>query len=261
MSLFASREEKAAAAAAEAAYAALLDGLRRHPERLASLAQDLQASFDAGYRRDLSKRDAERIRRMLIDRSVEIVLADDRLTAPEEESLVAALAKLGVTQESADVLVPGLMERLVVARVNDGRLPAIDDPRLLARPGEIVHLETAAVLMKAVAVREYQAGSRGVSFRIMKGVSYRVGATRGRMVTVGSEVVAIDDGVLSVTSRRVVFSGGAKTLEFRYDKLVGLELFSDGIQLAVTNRQAPSLMKVDSVDAVVAVINAAAQAG
>jgi hypothetical protein len=113
--------------------------------------------------------------------------------------------------------------------------------------------------MKTVAIREYRGGSRGVSFRIMKGVSYRVGANRGRMVTVGSTVEVADIGVLSVTDRRVVFSGSAKTLEFRYDKLAGMELFTDGIRLGVTNRQNASLFMLDHIDAVAAVINAAVQ--
>jgi len=79
-----------------------------------------------------------------------------------------------------DALAPGLLDRLLVARVNDHRMPVIDEPQLLARPGEAVHLETMARLLKTVAVREYQGGSHGVSLRIMKGVSYRVGAMRER---------------------------------------------------------------------------------
>jgi hypothetical protein len=95
----------------------------------------------------------------------------------------------------------------------------------------------------------------------MKGVSYRVGAMRGKMVTVGTDVVVADEGTLSVTDRRVVFSGNSKTLEFRYDKLVGIKLYSDGIQLGVTNRQTASVFELGHVHAVAAVINAAAQAG
>jgi hypothetical protein len=258
--LFASDDEKAAMTAAEAAYDALLERLRRDPAALGSLADDLQAAFDAGHRKYLPRREAERTRRALIARAAEIVLADDRLTETEEASLVAALEKLGVTSEAMDEAVPGLVERLIVARVNDGRLPPLDEPHLLARPGEAVYLETVARLMKSAVIREYRAGSRGLSFRIMRGVSYRVGATRGQVVTVGTELQVADEGGLSVTDRRIVFSGSSKTLEFRYDKLVDIKLYSDGIQLGVTNRQTPSLFTLDRVDAVAATINAAVQA-
>jgi len=79
------------------------------------------------------------------------------------------------------------------------------------------------------------------------------------MVTVGSETVVADEGIFSVTDRRVVFSGQSKTLEFRYDKLVGIKLYSDGIQLGVTNRQTASVFELGHVHAVAAVLNAAAQ--
>ena len=260
MGLFNSKEERAATDAAEAAYGSLVDALGRDPSRLDSLADDLQHAFDARHREHLPHKEAERIRRSLIGRAVEIVLADDQLTSAEEVSFLSALEKLGVTNDTIDALAPGARERLVVARVNDHRLPVVDDPHLLARPGEVVHLETNARLMKTVAVREFQGGSRGMSFRIMKGVSYRVGAFRGRTVTVGSDVVIADQGVLSVTDRRVVFSGSSKTLEFLYNKLVAADLYTDAIQLSVTNRQTPSLFQLDPVHAVAAVINAAAQA-
>ena len=202
MDFFKSKEEKAAIVAAEAAYASLLDGLRSDPGRLMSLAGDLQAAFDAGHRQHLPTDDADRMRHSLVESATEIVLADDRLTVEEEGAFLAALAKLGITNDTMDALAPGLLDRLVVANVNDHRLPVIDEPHLLSRPGEVVHLETMAQLLKTVAIREYQGGSQGVSLRIMKGVSYRVGAMRGKMVTVGSETVVADEGIFSVTDRQ-----------------------------------------------------------
>ena len=38
-------------------------------------------------------------------------------------------------------------------------------------------LETSAALMKEVAVREWRGASQGVSFRVAKGVRYRVGSS------------------------------------------------------------------------------------
>jgi hypothetical protein len=260
MSLFRSHEETERIAAAEAAYGAAVADLRTSPANVVALPAKLDELRAAGYRAALPTKEAERIRRSIVSEAIDAALADDRLTADEEQALLAALAKLGVTDDNAEAQVPGIRDRLVVARVNDGRMPAVDAPSLLTRPGETVHLETNAELLKSVAVHEFRAGSQGFSFRIMKGVTYRVGATRGHMVTVGSELQTIDAGLLSVTSRRVVYAGGRKTLEFRYDRLVGLELYEDGIRLAVTNRQDPSLFRLQHVHAVAAVITAASQA-
>ena len=58
----------------------------------------------------------------------------------------------------------------------------------MAKKGEVVHFETAAGLTKEVTLREFRGGSQGVSFRIAKGVRYRVGSMRGHMVTVGTQI-------------------------------------------------------------------------
>jgi hypothetical protein len=92
-------------------------------------------------------------------------------------------------------------------------------------------------------------------------VRYRVGQSRGHLVEVGVQTVVQDTGILSVTSQRVVFLGSKKTSEVLYSKLVGLEVFSDGIRLHASNRQNALLFKAPNVgDAIAATINAAMQA-
>jgi hypothetical protein len=132
-----------------------------------------------------------------------------------------------------------------------------EDVRLLAKPGELVHLETEATLLKEVVVREWR-GS-GFSFPIAKGIRYRTG--RGKMHAVGTRLEVSDVGVLSVTSNRVVFAGRRKTQESLYAKLASLNVFSDGISLGVTNRQTVSTYKLQNTsgEVVAAVINAAMQ--
>lgn len=104
---------------------------------------------------------------------------------------------------------------------------------MLLKQGEVAHGGFPAYLMRERAVREFRGGSHGVSVPLGGGVRYRVGAMRGRSVVVGTEVVAQDSGVLHVTNHRSLFTGRNKTLEFRHDRLVGVELFTDGLQLNV----------------------------
>src|SRR4051794_9864191 len=96
----------------------------------------------------------------------------------------------------------------------------------MAKRNEVVHAELAAGLMREVVLREWQSGSSGYSFRIAKGISYRVGQTRGRSVVVGTELRLEDSGVLSITSQRVAYLGERKTMEFPYAKLMGMEVFT-----------------------------------
>jgi hypothetical protein len=190
------------------------------------------------------------------------VLADDILTADEEKQFFTVGETLGYTVESMMSSHPGLASRLVIATVNDGRLAEIPDPQVILKRSEVVHLEVQAELLKEVAVREFRGGSQGVSIPIAKGVRYRVGAMRGRVVTVGSQMTVQDTGTLSVTSQRVAYLGSAKSSEILYTKLMGIEAFTDGIRLQASNRQNALLFRFAqgvSGDAVAATINAAVQ--
>ncbi len=190
----------------------------------------------------------------------EAMLEDDIFDLDEERNLVAAGNALGITDERMQNEFSELTGRMVVARVNDGRLPVLAETRLPLKAGEVAHIATDATLMKWNPVRQYQSGSGGFSFRVAKGVYYHTGRTRGRSVVVGEELAVADQGALTVTSHRAVFSGTKKALQFEYKNLLDIEVFSDGIKLAVSNRQNPSLMKLNvSGDVVAAVINAAAQ--
>jgi hypothetical protein len=207
----------------------------------------------AGY----SASELAKLRSSAFLKYAERMLADDILSAEEEESLAATAHFFGVTDIQAQY--PSLLTRLIVARVNDGRLPVMPSPRLLTKAGEQVHAETEAQLLKEVAVREYRGGSQGVSLRIMKGVRYHVGASRGRMVQVGTQIVVEDQGYISVSSQRVVFVGQKTTLDVPLNRLVGLEMFSDGIRLNISNRKSAPLFRIPRVDVVGACLNAAVQ--
>ena len=186
-------------------------------------------------------------------------LADDHLTEDEENALATVAEAVGFDQD--DFARHDIYTRLQVAKLNDGRLPIATAPSLMAKRGEVVYLETSAALMKEVAVREWRGGSQGFSFRVVKGVRYRVGTTRGHLVTVGTQLQVADTGLLSVTSQRAAFLGSRKTVEMPYAKVIGMQVFSDGISFSLSNRQNAPLLKVTmNTDVLAALLNAAMQA-
>jgi hypothetical protein len=187
------------------------------------------------------------------------LLADDQLTEDEERALIAAGSALGVDTARLNREFSDVLTRLVVAQVNDGRLPVLDSADIILQKGEVAHAAMTATLMKWRTVREWQGGSSGFSFRIAKGVTYRTGRTRGHLVDAGQQLVVEDTGILTLTSKRAVFNGSKRTLQFAYPKLVDVQVFTDGLRLAVSNRQTPSTFKFAQADAAAAIINAAAQ--
>jgi hypothetical protein len=168
------------------------------------------------------------------------------LTEQQETDVAKLSLALGIKQWGVDVAQRNfaLFEGAMVARINDGRPIQNDSAPLITQPGETAFFPTFAVaLMKEVVDRELRGGSSGVSIRIAKGVSYRVGQVRARSVVVGSHLEAQDSGDLVVTDRRAVFMGTKKTLEFRRDRLVGLGQYTNGLRLNVSNRRTASLFR------------------
>ena len=192
------------------------------------------------------------------DTYVDIALEDDCLTEEEERHIFQMAAALGI---DADSELDTIMPRMVVAKVNDGRLPTVDEPNIMLKKDEVVHAEMTSALLKTVKIREYQGGYSGVSFRIAKGVRYHTGGTKGRSVVVGTELQVQDEGVLSVTSQRAVYMGAGKTIEMPYKKLVNLNVFSDGVQFHMSNRVNPPMfrLKEGHGDVVAAIVNEASQ--
>lgn len=151
--------------------------------------------------------------------------------------------------------------------------PDIRDPVLLglAQGGYFLHCDTTlilkkdesalwnepAALLKEVTDREFRGGSQGISVPIGGGARYRVGSMRGHMVTIGTHWTAADSGILTVTDKRIVYHGGRKTLEFLFAKLATLNVYTDAIDLGVTNRQSTSSFRVSDPALVAGMIHAA----
>lgn len=223
------------------------------PEQVRSVAANLNDHAQA-----LSRREREHLGERALQTYAEAVLADDVVSEDEEDALLNLLDAVGLgdtwTTKHRDVLF-----RLAIAKANDGRLDAIENTHVMTKKNEVVHLEMTAALMKEMVKREFRGGSRGVSFRIAPGVRYRVGAFRGHSVIVGTELKVADNGVLAVTSSRIVFLGTRKTMDVPLPKLVGLDVLDDGVRLHASNRQNAPLFRLENGHVVAATVNAAIQ--
>lgn len=246
-----SEEEKRA----ELVYQALLRDIIDGSAELRGLADRLHAAAgETGLKaRKLTHLNVSAFRAL-----AERVLEDDLLTEGEEGELGLVGEALGVLTGGSAL--PGdLASRLMIARINDGRMPVEEQPKLMAKSGETVYAELEAELMKEVVHREYRGGSSGVSFKVAPGVRYRTSGLRGKSVVVGTSLEQADKGVLSLTSTRVVFQGSRKTIESRLDRLTSVDVLNDGIRISVSNRQTPSLYRVGVGAFAGAVVLAAAQ--
>lgn len=100
------------------------------------------------------------------------------------------------------------------------------------RPKEKALFASHALLWESRSVREFESGFAG--FRIARGVY--VGGSKGRSVS-RSELQQIDDGTLTITNERVIFDGSHSDRVITIEKLLGIELYSDAVELSLEGRQ------------------------
>ncbi len=80
-----------------------------------------------------------------------------------------------------------------------------------------------------------------MSFRIVKGVSFRVGAHRGQLVSETGNV-PVSSGRLVITDRRLIFQADRKTFAADFEKIIDVQPAPDGIRFSESNRQKPRLV-------------------
>jgi len=153
--------------------------------------------------------------------------------------LIGQLQKRGSAASSQQTwlaLTSGL--EALIKNLEDGVPPGVVHTKL--QKGEVAIDSVPCQLLEyRSGGSTYQGGSRGVSVRIMKGVSYRVGANRGQLVRNPEELMVIDTGEATFTNQRVVFGGQSQTRTWDFDNLVDYNAGENGSQvmISVSNRQ------------------------
>ena len=116
-------------------------------------------------------------------------------------------------------------------------------PGVPLKKGEVAYfiMDGVGLVEPRRAPSQWVGGSQGVSFKLAKGVRYRVGQTRGHMVQGEERPTVIDTGIGVVTNQRMVFVGSKRSTEWAYAKLLGFSLEMDGMAIFnVSNRQKAS---------------------
>lgn len=174
--------------------------------------------------------------------------SDGAISDEEMEELRRLRQFLDLSDEDVHATDAELARLRLLTLIQAGELPVIDVPGLLLQRGEVAHWATDADLLEErVLRRSYQGGSRGTTIRVMKGVSFRVRATRGQMVS-ESGIVPVSTGRLVITSKRVLFLGNPKGFTVRLDKVLGVEMYADGLQI-MDDKGNPRLLRLSPTHA------------
>ncbi len=135
-------------------------------------------------------------------------IGDKELEEQEIKTLQKIQEAFNLTNEDVE-FAPRVRPYIYVNTIRkEGNLPTVNlqiegGSPVVLKKGEIVHFADKATLkeLKTVSLG-YEGGSHGVSFRIAKGISYRVGAHRGHVVR-EDRFVETSRGVFIITNQRL----------------------------------------------------------
>lgn len=117
--------------------------------------------------------------------------------------------------------------------IENGNLPEVLAPIILQK-NEMAHFVTNANLLETKEkITGYTSSSHGVSIRIARGLSYRVGQAKSKPIR--QEVTIKHPGQLILTNKRLVFSAQKKGFVAPFNNLVSFDPYSDGMGFQKNN--------------------------
>ena len=132
----------------------------------------------------------------------------------------------------------GISNKVVVLYNDDNEinLPTNDCPVILKRGEEPIVVLPNLILREPQSVRTSYGSYGGPTVRLMKGVSFRLGGASHRSSS-HDEIKIIDKGTLTITNKRLIFTGSMKTLNYNLSKILSITDFKDGIAIQRDNKQ------------------------
>jgi hypothetical protein len=125
---------------------------------------------------------------------------------------------------------------LTLKGIQNGIIPSYPVENLVLQKGEKAFWSEPAIFSEERVIgRKYVGGSRGVSVRLMKGVSYRVGSMQGHSVS-QTDIVQVSTGDFVITNQRAIFRGITQSFATKWDKVLDINLYRDGIRYSEASR-------------------------
>lgn len=209
---------------------------------------DQELSFLNSYYHDslLTNEEFQRLKSEIFFYVVNWVISDRRVNDVELNSLNQIASQLELPKEIISNAQKQVQYYRLFYQIESGEpLPTGQPANLILQKNEVCYLSIPANLLEErVISRQYVGHSHGVSIRLIKGVSYRVGQQRGRIQS-QTGLVVVSQGYFNITNKRLVFSGNKKSVVGNFDKLIDLQLFADGLKYSVTSRQKPTIIQFD----------------
>lgn len=191
----------------------------------------------------LTEEDVRGMRAEIFTSAFAAAKSDTQVTKEEEEELGGIQKFLGLSDDEITHDKKELARLRLLNEIQNGNMPVITISNVVLFKGEKpLWVEPVDLIEEKTIRQHYSGGSSGMSFRVMKGVSYRVGGHRG---TIQAEkgLVVVSSGDMIITNRRIIVRGDKKSFAIKLNNLLGSELFTNAIYLSENGKVAQRMIR------------------
>lgn len=179
----------------------------------------------------LTKEDIKGLGTKAYEKAANVILTNGIVSDSDTEQLRRIQTLLMIPDTAIGETKASISRIQTINWIQNGNLPNIQPTGLILQKNEIAHWEESANLLEEKVIkRGYVGRSQGVSFRIAKGITYRVGESKGQLVS-ESAIIPIATGRFVITNKRAVFSGDRKSFNIKLDSIINVEMYSDGLNI------------------------------
>jgi hypothetical protein len=183
------------------------------------------------------------VRKNIIEEFSAKMVADFRVSPEETEEFERLCKGLDVTidRQSREQL-----EKLqLLWNIENGELP-VYEPNIILQKKELCHYKAGVSLYEKRKVTEgVRYSGPTYRLRIAKGFSYRLGNISTQRVS-KDVMTLIDSGTLYITNKRIIFNGSKGTKTIRYNQIIDLHPYSDGVEIVKETGKSPTFILDDS---------------
>lgn len=144
-----------------------------------------------------------------------------------------AFSNIFASQNQINEKIPPIMPQGAVQQINQGIIPTMRTNKIILTKGETCHFVERAILVTEKVKKRMDGRSRGMSIRICKGLTYRVGKHQGTPVE--EVIVERNKGLIYVTNKRVIFISDKNAFDKKYKYLSACIPYADGVKLQFGN--------------------------
>lgn len=130
--------------------------------------------------------------------------------------------------------IPTRMPSGAIEELKAGILPIMNTSKLLLKKNEVCHYVESGILVTEKIVKHTEGATKGFSFRVCKGVTYRIGSFKGIPVEKVSE--ELTKGILYITNKRIVFVANKNSFDKKHSYLTSTEANDCELKLQYGNK-------------------------